>query len=134
MEWEEAHLRCLEQARVAHLATADSQGQPHVVPVCFCLHAGSIYVALDQKPKRLPVERLKRVRNVLENPRVSLLLDHYSEDWSQLWFLLLSGRAHLGSLPAEVGPKLGRKYPQYQTMELDACLCIQPQTCTYWSP
>ena len=66
--------------RVARLATADASGRPHVVPVCYAFDGERFYVALDDKPKSVPPTRLKRVRNILANPWVSLLVDTYQED------------------------------------------------------
>src|SRR3954454_7351119 len=74
----------LGDARVAHLATADASGQPHVVPITFALLDGRLYSALDAKPKRVAGPQLRRVRNIRENPRVSVVVDHYAEDWSRL--------------------------------------------------
>src|SRR6478672_34068 len=81
--------------RVARLATADASGRPYVVPVCFAWQGDHIYIALDEKPKSVAPTRLKRVRNILENPRVSFLLDHYDEDWSRLNYTLVSCTATL---------------------------------------
>ena len=85
----------LARRRVARLATADRVGEPHIVPVCFAYSPGGIYIALDEKPKDVPPARLKRVRNILENPRVALVADRYAEDWSLLAFVMVCGRARL---------------------------------------
>ena len=85
----------LVRQRVARLATASGAGEPHVVPVCFAYSPGGIYTALDQKPKSVPPARLKRVRNILENPNVALVADRYAEDWSLLAFVMVRGRAEL---------------------------------------
>ena len=74
----------LVRQRVARLATADAGGRPHAVPVCFAYRTGTIYIALDEKPKDVPPDRLKRVRNILENPDVTLIADRYAEDWGRL--------------------------------------------------
>ena len=91
--------RRLAAAPVGRLSTASSSGDPHVMPVCFDLsQAGNgpvIYIVLDQKPKRTALTRLRRVRNILENSRVALLVDHYDEDWTQLWYILITGTAQL---------------------------------------
>ena len=70
----------LVRQRVARLATADGMGKPHAVPVCFALARASVFIALDEKPKDVPVTRLKRVRNILENPDVALIADRYTEN------------------------------------------------------
>src|SRR3954471_14493511 len=85
----------LAQARVAHLSTADAAGQPHVVPIVFVLLDGRLYSPLDAKPKRVPGRRLKRVRNLVANPRVAVVVDRYAEDWSRLGYVLWQGAARL---------------------------------------
>jgi coenzyme F420-0:L-glutamate ligase/coenzyme F420-1:gamma-L-glutamate ligase len=111
------------QSRVARLATADASGRPYIVPVCFAWQDVYIYIALDEKPKSVAPARLKRVRNILENPHVSFLLDTYSEDWSRLSYTLVSGTAALeepGSPHHTVAiPLLREKYPQYRDMAID---------------
>jgi PPOX class probable F420-dependent enzyme len=81
------------QARVARLATSDGSGQPHVVPVVFALRDDTVYTVTDAKPKRTTA--LKRLANVRENPRVSLLVDHYEDDWGALWWVRADGRARV---------------------------------------
>jgi PPOX class probable F420-dependent enzyme len=113
----------IPQSRVARLATADASGRPYVVPVCFAWQGDHIYLALDEKPKSVAPTRLKRVRNILENPRVSFLIDTYNEDWSRLSYTLVGGTAALeqpGS-PHHAGaiPLLREKYPQYRDMAID---------------
>ena len=112
----------LVRQRVARLATADAAGEPHAVPVCFALAGSSVYIALDEKPKRVPVSGLKRVRNILENPDVALVADRYAEDWDLLAFVMLRGRAEL--LEADTGEHLAAvrllrgKYHQYEAMRI----------------
>ena len=109
-------------ARVARLATASADGAPHVVPVCFVLAAGLVYIALDEKPKRVAPRRLRRVRNIAANPRVQLLVDRYDEDWSRLAFVQLSGSAALmegGAEHSDALALLRAKYPQYREMALE---------------
>jgi PPOX class probable F420-dependent enzyme len=108
--------------RVAHLATASATGTPHVIPVCFALVADALYVALDEKPKQVEVRSLRRVRNVVENPHVSVVFDHYEDNWSRLGFVLASGTARL----LEGGPEhdaalasLRARYAQYVEMALE---------------
>jgi PPOX class probable F420-dependent enzyme len=76
---------------VAHLATADANGRPHVVPVCFAYLDGRFYIAIDEKPKR--TTRLKRLRNIDENPAVALVFDRYDDDWSRLGWVMVQGTA-----------------------------------------
>ena len=80
-------------ARVARLATADARGVPHVVPVVFALAGETVYHAVDRKPKRTTA--LKRLANVAENPRASLLADRYEEDWARLWWVRADGSARV---------------------------------------
>lgn len=110
-----------ERQRIAHLATADAAATPHVIPICYALHAGRFYFVVDEKPKRSR-SGLKRLRNIAQNPRVALVFDEYSEDWGQLAFLLVQGRAVLvGDRDeyASVLHGLRRRYPQYKRMALD---------------
>ena len=112
-----ACLARLRRARVARLATADARGRPHVVPICFAAEARAVYHAIDAKPKGRPAAGLRRVRNMVENPRVALLVDHYEEDWRRLWFVLVRGRARLlrrGPARARGLRLLRRKYAQYR--------------------
>src|ERR1700722_1842677 len=81
----------LVTARVARLATVSAAGQPHLVPVTFAADAGTIYTAVDRKPKS--TTRLRRLANIAENPRVTLLADHYADDWTQLWWARADGHA-----------------------------------------
>jgi len=82
-----------ESQPVAHLATADLTGQPHVVAICFALARDAIVTAVDRKPKR--DRRLKRLDNVRVNARASVLVDHYEDDWSALWWARADGRARV---------------------------------------
>jgi PPOX class probable F420-dependent enzyme len=113
----------LERQRVAHLATADAAGHPHVMPVCFAVADASIYIVIDQKPKRGDALSLKRVRNVLANPRAALVADVYDdEDWARLGWVLVSGAASAltsGTERAEAIAALRARYPQYQDMQLE---------------
>jgi coenzyme F420-0:L-glutamate ligase / coenzyme F420-1:gamma-L-glutamate ligase len=110
-------------ARVARLATADAQGRPYVVPVCFAWADGQAYIALDDKPKSVQPTRLKRVRNILANPHVSLLVDSYSEDWSRLSYAMIGGEARLVEQGTEEHTEAVRllrdKYPQYRSMRIE---------------
>lgn len=113
----------LNSARVARLATADAGGRPYLTPVCFALEGDRIYIALDAKPKSVPPTRLKRVRNILANPQVALLVDTYSEDWSRLSFTLVMGTATLidpgHDEQAGAVLLLRAKYPQYASMPIE---------------
>lgn len=103
-------------APVARLATADATGHPHLVPVVFAVQGNAIYSVVDAKPKRTPA--LKRLANVRANPAVSLLADHYDEDWTKLWWARADGRGRvLDPAEPEAGQaieQLRRRYPQQQ--------------------
>lgn len=88
-------LELITTARVGHLATAASNLQPYLTPVVFIALQNSILIPLDDKPKIIDVNRLRRVRNIEENPKVSFLVDHYDEDWTYLWFVMIIGNAKL---------------------------------------
>jgi len=115
-----SELHFIQHQRVAHLATADAAGRPHVVPVCFAYLDGRIYVAIDEKPKRSL--RLKRLRNIEENPQVSLVFDRYVEDWSRLAWVMVHGTAAIvlnGPEHERAVAVLRGRYLQYQSMALE---------------
>ena len=119
----ESQARFLADARVARLATADADGQPQVIPVCFVFDGEVIYIVLDQKPKSVELTRLRRVRNILANPQAALVVDHYEEDWSRLAWMMLRGRAeilHEGREHDRAQELLRARYPQYRDMALAA--------------
>ncbi|RLL67015.1 TIGR03668 family PPOX class F420-dependent oxidoreductase [Streptomyces sp. Z26] len=101
-------------ARVLRLATADAEGRPHLVPATFAIRGDVIGIAVDHKPKTST--RLKRLRNVESNPAVSLLVDHYSDDWDALWWVRADGAARVAAAAdeGELVSILVDKYPQYQ--------------------
>lgn len=113
------------QSPIARLATAAPDGTPHLVPVVFAVDDSRrdrdvVYTAVDAKPKT--TLRLRRLANIERNPQVSLLVDHYDDDWAQLWWVRADGVAaiHAGGEPMATGFRLLRaKYPQYQSVSLD---------------
>ncbi len=108
--------------RVARLATVDARGRPHVVPIVFAYAARRLYTPIDAKPKSVSFRELKRVRNILASHHVQVLLDRYDEDWSQLGFVQLRGRAELierGDEHREAIGLLERAYPQYTGLPLE---------------
>lgn len=113
----------LRLARVAHLATAGASGAPHNIPLCFWFDGVThFYFVIDEKPKRLTGTGLKRMRNIGENPRVALIIDHYEEEWSYLAYVLVHGEANLVEDPNEyilALRNLRDKYPQYRAMALN---------------
>jgi PPOX class probable F420-dependent enzyme len=105
----------LAQARVGRLATADSGGVPHVVPVVFAVSGRTLYWAVDHKPKRSP--RLKRLDNIRANPNVEVVVDHYEDDWDRLWWVRARGTARVvvdGDERRLAIEALARKYGQYR--------------------
>src|SRR5260221_3423365 len=86
----------IERQRLGHMATSDASGAPHVIPICFALVGETLYVAIDEKPKRGDPLRLRRVRNIAEMPRVAIVVDVYDDgDWSRLGFVLVHGSARV---------------------------------------
>lgn len=135
-------LRVLEfiaGSRVARLATADASGAPHNIPLCYWFDGERIYFAIDEKPKRETGMRLKRMRNIVENPRVALVIDHYEEDWAQLGYVLIRGTARVVEDPQEYMVALRHlreKYLQYRGMTLtperNPIVKIEPQRVHAW--
>jgi PPOX class probable F420-dependent enzyme len=114
--------RLLRAARTAHLATSDKSGQPHVIPICFVFDGKYFFSPIDEKPKRTALRKLKRLKNIRENPRVALLIDHYHEDWSKLAYVLIFGTARIqlsGEKHRRAVKLLRRKYYQYRAMAID---------------
>jgi PPOX class probable F420-dependent enzyme len=98
---------------VARLATADAEGRPHLVPVTFAADGDFLFFAVDHKPKS--TGDLRRLRNIRENPRVALLVDHYAPDWTTLWWARADGHAEIrdGDARPEAVHLLRQKYEQY---------------------
>ncbi|GAA0253858.1 TIGR03668 family PPOX class F420-dependent oxidoreductase [Haladaptatus pallidirubidus] len=113
----------ITHARIGRLATADSDGRPHSVPVCFALLDETIVTPIDEKPKKRSAVTLQRSRDINENPRVNLLIDHYTEDWSKLGWVQIRGTAtHLLPSESDHAPavtSLRQKYAQYATHALE---------------
>ena len=116
----ETHRRFLDAGRVAHLASADARGVPHVVPVCYAMADAALYVTIDEKPKRQDVP-LKRLRNIEVNPAVAVTVDRWDEDWTRLAWVMLRGDAeilHDGAEHDRAQVLLRERYPQYRSMDL----------------
>lgn len=130
----------IKNANVAYLATAASDLQPYVTPVVFILQNGSIYVPLDKKPKTVEISQLKRVKNIQSNPKVCFLIHHYEEDWSKLWFVMVTGYATLNGASEISSLKLKiihnnflSKYPQYKKISTgNMYIKIKITKITYW--
>ena len=127
----------IASARLGRLATADGAGQPLVVPFCYAWDGEALVSAIDAKPKR--AGDLKRVRNIRENPKVSVVIDRYDDDWTQLRYVIIQGRAELltegGDFSHGVDLLLA-KYPQYQDMGLNRdsglMIKVKPDRVTQW--
>ena len=126
--------------RVARLATADENGNPHVIPVCYAFDGTRFYTPLDEKPKRVSGRQLRRVHNIEARPEVALVIDQYADDWSQLGYLLIHGRAELIEPTHELHRQalllLRERYVQYRTMALEQypVIVIIPQRISSWGP
>jgi PPOX class probable F420-dependent enzyme len=130
-------LDVLHHARVGRLATADAGGRPLVLPVCFAFDGAYVYSAVDAKPKR--TRDLRRLRNIRENPHVSLVIDEYDEDWTRLYWIILEGTADVletGEPFTRGVDRLLAKYPQYRAMGLardaGALVRIRPTRILTW--
>ena len=119
--------RFIDSHRVARLATVDALAHPYIVPICYARAGVRFYSAIDEKPKRVPVRQLQRLRNIAVNPNAVLLIDEYSEDWSKLAYVAVHGAAVIlepesasTSEHAIAVAALRQKYPQYAAMRIDA--------------
>ena len=124
---------------VARLATADATGQPHVIPFCYAFDGTSLYFIVDEKPKRQTGKPLKRIRNILANPQVAIVIDDYADDWTQLAYVLITGQAAIVEKEEEHARALGllrERYPQYRAMSLtfphNALVRIVPTKVIAW--
>ncbi|MBI4298184.1 MAG: TIGR03668 family PPOX class F420-dependent oxidoreductase [Chloroflexi bacterium] len=112
----------IQRHRVARMATVDSVASPHLVPICYAYDGQNIYSVLDRKPKQVSPKNLKRVRNLLSNPRVGVVVDDYSEEWSRLAYVIAQGSAQLledGEEHKRAVRLLKEKYPQYVEMGIE---------------
>lgn len=126
-------------SRIGHLATANAAGAPHNVPLCFWFDGARFYFTIDEKPKRSRGMALRRMRNIAQNSGVALLVDHYEEDWNNLAYVLVHGRAGVVEDPEEyllALRSLRDKYPQYRTMALsierNPVVRIEPERVHVW--
>jgi len=100
---------------VARLATVSGDGVPHLVPVTFAVDGDEVFSAVDAKPKRS--RRLRRLANIEANPAVTLLVDHYDDDWSTLWWVRADGLARVDDDPVllqRATALLAARYSQYR--------------------
>jgi PPOX class probable F420-dependent enzyme len=118
-------LRFIREHRVARLATVAEDNTPRVIPICYVFDGQRVYSPIDEKPKSVAYDQLKRVRNIKANPAVALVIDDYSENWQKLSYVLLVGSAAI-VLPNDEQAEHRRavellrdKYVQYRTMKID---------------
>jgi PPOX class probable F420-dependent enzyme len=112
----------IDRLRIGHLATADRNGAPHVVPVCFGLVEDRVYITIDRKPKRDRAQPLKRLSNIAGNPQAAIVFDRYDEDWRRLAWVMLRGRAEILTSGAEhdrAQALLRSRYEQYAAMPIE---------------
>jgi PPOX class probable F420-dependent enzyme len=129
-------LRRVLSARVARLATINPDGSPHLVPTVFVIHGETLYTAVDAKPKSS--RRLRRIENARARPEVTVLVDHYEDDWSQLWWVRLDGQARVldAGDEAELALRLlVEKYEQYRSEGAGLpALAVDIQNWRGWAP
>ena len=129
--------RFVAHRRIAHLATADSRRVPHVVPVCFVVSESTLYITIDEKPKRHPGTALKRLRNIVENPVVAVVVDRYDEDWSLLGWVMLRGQAKIltdGTEHNAAQALLRSRYRQLDAMQIaqHPVIAVRIERTTSW--
>jgi coenzyme F420-0:L-glutamate ligase / coenzyme F420-1:gamma-L-glutamate ligase len=129
----------IAEGRVGRLATADASGRPFVVPICYAFDGASLFSAIDAKPKTPGPQGLKRIRNIRENPRVSVVIDRYEEDWTRLRYVIIQGQAEIltdGGDFSRGADLLLAKYPQYRSMGLNReaglMIKVEPARVTQW--
>lgn len=139
---DQSTLEFIRSHRVARLATTSFDRQPAVIPICYVFDGEFLYTPIDEKPKSVDAASLKRVRNIGANANVALVVDDYSEDWSQLVYVLISGTAEIISAAGDASEHtravelLREKYPQYRLMKLDErpIIKITPARIKRWAP
>ncbi len=128
----------IKGAKVARLATVDQKSNPYVVPVVFVFHENLIFIPLDEKAKTVNPVKLKRVKNIEKNPNVALLIDKYQNNWKNLFFLMIHGKAKVidgnNKLMDKIHKLLISKYPQYKKIGVgSSCITIHPTKVTLWN-
>lgn len=135
-------VKLIKNKRMGYLATASSNMQPYVTPVVFVIQNENVYVPLDQKPKTVNILKLKRVKNIQENSKVCFLVQHYDEDWTKLWFVMITGYATLANASSEtlkaelkiIRDKFLSKYSQYNKISVgNFYIRIRIDKTAYWN-
>jgi PPOX class probable F420-dependent enzyme len=132
----------IDKARVARLAPVDSECKPHLIPVVFVFDNHCYFIPIDEKTKRSRPEKLKRAKNIQQNPNVALLIDEYNEDWKKLYFIMIQGKASIVGKELEQNEMLllekahkllFDKYLQYQKIGIgEYVIMIIPQKVITW--
>ena len=133
----------IDKARVARLATVDSECKPHLIPVVFVFDNYSYFIPIDEKTKRSRPEKLKRAKNIQQNSNVTLLIDDYNENWRKLYFIMIQGKASIIGgkkleqnellLLEKAHKLLSDKYLQYQKIGIgEYVIMIVPRKVITW--
>jgi PPOX class probable F420-dependent enzyme len=128
-------LELLEAERAGHLGLLDDDGRPRVLPVTFAVVGARVWSAVDDKPKRVPGERLARVRWLRARPASTLTVDRYDEDWTRLAWVQIVGEARILDLPGheDALDALAARYPQYRERAPQGpLLCLTPDRIVHW--
>jgi Predicted flavin-nucleotide-binding protein len=130
-------VKLIKNTSIGYLATAASNLQPYMTPVVYIIQNENVYVPLDEKPKTVSISELKRVKNIQENPKVCFLVHHYDEDWTKLWFVMITGYASLLDSTSEklttIHNKFLSKYSQYNKIGLaNFYIKIRINKTIYW--
>ena len=133
--FEDWQLELIRDLRVARMATLAPSGYPALVPVCYALHEGRLFIAVDEKPKS--TTSLARLRNIDRDPRVSLLFDRYDDDWTRLAWVRVEGHVSVltrGEAAPATLAALRDRYPQYREMDLEArpLIAVEPLRTVGW--
>lgn len=127
----------ITDSSIAYLSTVSHKGHPHIVPICFVLLDQNFYSLLDNKPKNVQILKLRRVQNIISNPKVALIVNHYEDDWDKLWHVLIKGNGSIvaNELERRAAIKsLKQKYEQYLHMDVDLnpVIKIKPTNIVSW--
>jgi len=127
----------ITDSSIAYLSTVSHKGHPHIVPICFVLLDQNFYSLLDNKPKNVQILKLRRVQNIISNPKVALIVNHYEDDWDKLWHVLIKGNGSIVANEVErraAIKSLKQKYEQYLHMDVDLnpVIKIRPTNIVSW--
>lgn len=132
-------LKFIQTQKIARMATVDKSGKPLVLPICYAYDGNYIYTPIDKKPKRVSPMQLKRIKNIINNPNVSVVIDRYYEDWARIAYIIIHGTAVVIDRGKEYHESLrilSEKYRQYEHMKLSQLglpvIKIIPNRFTSW--